>query len=62
MYGPKRSEELIGEVMQEYKRDEIVLATKAAHNKMDGEEIIDNTPAIKKQAVDEALKRLQTDY
>src|SRR5699024_11277350 len=62
-YGPKRSEEIIGEIFEETnKRHEIVLATKAAHV-LKGEEIeINNSPAFLKQAVDNALERLKTDY
>src|SRR5699024_12021716 len=63
IYGPKRSEEIIGEIFEETnKRHEIVLATKAAHV-LKGEEIeINNSPAFLKQAVDNALERLKTDF
>lgn len=62
-YGPKRSEEIIGEVLAETgKRDEIVLASKAAHQFIDGKTIIDNSPEFLKQSVEDSLKRLQTDY
>lgn len=63
IYGPKRSEELIGEVLKERgNRSEAVIATKAAHVLTDDGEKFDNSPAFLKNAVDEALKRLQTDY
>ncbi|RFU64052.1 aldo/keto reductase [Bacillus sp. V59.32b] len=63
IYGPERSEELIGEVMKEKgKRDEIVIATKGAHKFVDGEVVLDNSPAFLKEAVEGSLKRLQTDY
>ncbi|CDQ40330.1 MULTISPECIES: aldo/keto reductase [Virgibacillus] len=62
IYGPERSEELIGEVMKEYKRDDIVLATKGAHKFAGKDTLIDNSPAFLKQAVDDSLRRLQTDY
>src|SRR5699024_11652508 len=63
IYGPKRSEEIIGEIFEETnKRHEIVLATKAAHV-LKGEEIeINNSPAFLKKAVDNELERLKTDY
>lgn len=61
-YGPGRSEELIGEVMKEYRREDIVLATKGAH-KFVGEDVeMDNSPSFLKQAVEDSLRRLQTDY
>jgi len=63
MYGPKRSEEIIGEVVKENgNRSEIVIATKAAHKFVGSEVVIDNSPAFLKQSVEESLKRLQTDY
>lgn len=62
-YGPGRSEELIGEVLQETgNRDNVVLATKGAH-KYDGDEVVfNNSPDFLKQAVEDSLKRLQTNY
>src|SRR5690625_3059855 len=63
IYGPKRSEELIGEVVKETgKREDLVIATKAAHHIVNGETKIDNSPDFLKRSVDEALARLQTDY
>ncbi|MFS0638826.1 aldo/keto reductase [Mesobacillus foraminis] len=63
IYGPKRSEEIIGEVLKDRgNRSEIVIATKASH-KFVGQEIVqDNSPAFLKKSVEESLKRLQTDY
>ncbi|WP_054712262.1 aldo/keto reductase [Bacillus sp. JCM 19041] len=62
IYGEGRSEELIGEVLKEFNRNEIVIATKAAHKKVDGEYVLDNSAAFLKQSVDDALNRLKTDY
>lgn len=63
IYGPKRSEELIGEVLKEYKREDVVIATKAAQRELEnGDMVIDNSPDFLKQAVDDALDRLQTKY
>ncbi|MCM2532739.1 aldo/keto reductase [Neobacillus pocheonensis] len=63
IYGPSRSEELIGEVVKETgNRSEIVIATKAAYKFVGKEVVVDNSPAFLKQAVEEGLKRLQTDY
>lgn len=60
-YGFGRSEELIGEVLKEYDRSRVIIATKAAHDpKNPG--TFNNTPEFLTQAVEEALKRLQTDY
>lgn len=63
MYGPKRSEEIIGEVIKEKgNRSEIVIATKAAHKYVGNEVQLDNSPAFLRQSVEDSLKRLQTDY
>ncbi|MEC0184607.1 aldo/keto reductase [Paenibacillus peoriae] len=53
VYGHGRSEELIGEVIREQGgRENVVIATKA----------FDNNPSLLKEAVENSLKRLQTDY
>ncbi|RKD76249.1 aryl-alcohol dehydrogenase-like predicted oxidoreductase [Sinobaca qinghaiensis] len=62
IYGPERSEELVGEVMKEYNREDIILATKGAHKIEGSETTMDNSPAFLKQAVEDSLRRLQTDY
>lgn len=63
MYGPKRSEEIIGEVIKERAiRSEIVIATKAAHQFIGKDIKINNSPAFLVKSVEEALQRLQTDY
>lgn len=63
IYGPGRSEELIGEVLKERGgRDKLVLATKGAHV-VEGDKVtINNNPAFLRQSVEDSLKRLQTDY
>ncbi|RFU62450.1 aldo/keto reductase [Peribacillus glennii] len=63
IYGPERSEELIGEVIKEKgNRSEIVIATKGAHKFVGGKIVLDNSPAFLREAVENSLKRLQTDY
>lgn len=62
-YGNGRSEELIGEVLKDYHRDDIIIATKASHAEDDnGEAIHRNDAPFLRQAVDQALARLHTDY
>ncbi|MGE8079883.1 aldo/keto reductase [Peribacillus loiseleuriae] len=63
IYGPKRSEELIGEVIKERgNRSDIVIATKGTHKFVDGKVVFDNSPAFLRDAVESSLERLQTDY
>jgi aryl-alcohol dehydrogenase-like predicted oxidoreductase len=63
IYGPGRSEELVGEVIKESgKRSELIIATKGAHKLVGDDVLLDNSPAFLKQSVEDSLKRLQTDY
>lgn len=63
IYGLGRSEELVGEVLKEFKRDEFVVATKGAqHWFPDGSVKTDNRPSYLRDAVEKSLKRLQLDY
>ncbi len=62
-YGMGRSEEIIGEVVNEMgNRQGLTIATKGTQRIVDGERVIDNSPAYLRETVDASLKRLQTDY
>lgn len=62
-YGRGRSEELIGEVLQEpeFDRSRVIVATKAAHD-MQQPGKFNNSPEFLNEAVEMALQRLQTNY
>lgn len=60
-YGYGRSEEIIGDVIQRYKREDIIIATKAAHDPA-RDYAFNNDPAFLTQSVEDALRRLKTDY
>jgi aryl-alcohol dehydrogenase-like predicted oxidoreductase len=65
LYGMGRSEELIGEVIHKQGvRDQLILSTKASPNPQFGEAglEVDNSPSALREAVDDSLKRLKTDY
>ncbi|CAM3249532.1 aldo/keto reductase [Sporolactobacillus spathodeae] len=62
MYGKGRSEELIGEVIADFPRDQVIIADKAAHDFSSGEMVLNNDPQFLKKSVDDALQRLKTDY
>ncbi len=63
IYGPERSEELIGEVIREKgKREELIIATKGAHKFVEDKIVLDNSPAFLRKTVEDSLIRLRTDY
>lgn len=62
VYGLGHSEELVGEVVQNYQRDKVVIATKGAHDFSSGKEEINNDPAFLTKQVDASLQRLKTNY
>jgi aryl-alcohol dehydrogenase-like predicted oxidoreductase len=62
VYGLGHSEELVGQVLKEYDRSKIVLATKGAQDFSTGEQVIDNSPEFLTDQVNKSLERLQTDY
>ncbi|MFB7159610.1 aldo/keto reductase [Lysinibacillus sp. NPDC056232] len=63
VYGKGRSEELVGEVLKKYSREDFVLATKGGrHWFEDGSVKTDNHPHYLRGAFESSLKRLQMDY
>lgn len=55
IYGPGRSEELVGEVIKESgKRSEIILATKGAHKFVGEDVVLDNSPSYLKSLLKKA--------
>lgn len=49
-------------MLREFNREDVVIATKAAHRKQGNDFVFDNSPEFLKKSVDESLKRLNTDY
>ncbi|MGR6856424.1 aldo/keto reductase [Bacillus halotolerans] len=63
IYGLGRSEELIGEVVQERGvRDQLIIASKGAHKEVNGRIEFDNSRDFLRGEVEKSLKRLKTDY
>lgn len=61
VYGIGRSEEIIGDVLQDYDRSKVIIASKAAQDKSQ-DMAMNNSADFIKKSVDEALLRLKTDY
>lgn len=63
VYGLGRSEELVGEVLKEFNRDDYVLATKGSQRWYeDGSMKTDNDPTYLREAAEKSLQRLKLDY
>ncbi|WP_027108919.1 aldo/keto reductase [Lacticigenium naphthae] len=63
IYGRGESETIIGKTLKENQlRKEIVIATKGAHQEVNGEIQLNNHPDFLTQQVEDSLSRLQTDY
>ena len=62
VYGLGHSEQLVGQVVKEHRREELVIATNGAHDFSTGREVIRNDPDFITQQVDQSLKRLGVDY
>lgn len=60
VYGKGRSEELVGEVLKEYDREQYVIATKGGSDWRNGTR--NNDPAYLRNALEDSLQRLQLDY
>lgn len=61
MYGLGRSEDIIGQVIKNYPRENFKIATKAAQDP-DNNLTTNNDPIFLEKSVNDALSRLQTDY
>ncbi|MFC6464834.1 aldo/keto reductase [Marinilactibacillus sp. GCM10026970] len=63
IYGDGKSESIIGETLKKnHLRQDIVIATKGAHEYVDGELKLNNSPEFLTKQVEDSLARLQTDY
>jgi aryl-alcohol dehydrogenase-like predicted oxidoreductase len=61
MYGQGHNEELVGRAISG-RRDDVVVATKFANRREDGESWVDNRPEWIREACDNSLKRLGVDH
>ncbi|MHA3066938.1 aldo/keto reductase [Lacticaseibacillus saniviri] len=63
VYGYGHSEELIGQVLKDFPRDKVVVATKGAHYiESSGLVVRRNDPAFLRETLEASLKRLNLDY
>ncbi|WP_208560392.1 aldo/keto reductase [Marinilactibacillus kalidii] len=63
IYGDGKSESIIGNTLKKNNlRQDVVIATKGAHEYVDGELTLNNSPEFLTKQVENSLQRLQTDY
>lgn len=61
-YGHGQSELLLGQCLNPYKRDDLVISTKASHRFLHGKWIFDNSPEFLYSSIGDAIERLNCDY
>jgi len=61
MYGPHANEELVGRAIAG-RRDDYEIATKFGVRRVDGEHVLDGSPASVRRSIEGSLQRLGTDY
>lgn len=61
VYGPYTNEELVGEVLESYRKD-VVIATKCGIHMVDGKQIVIGKPEIIRSSIEGSLRRLRTDH
>lgn len=62
VYGMGQSEKLVGEVVANHDRDQLVIATKGAQDFTTGQQVINNDPEFLTQQVNQSLQRMGLDY
>jgi len=61
MYGPHANEELLGRAIAG-RRDDYEIATKFGVRRVDGEHVLDGSPANVRRSIEGSLQRLGTDH
>lgn len=61
VYGPYTNEELVGEVLESYRKD-VVIATKCGIQMVDGKQIVIGKPEIIRSSIEGSLRHLRTDH
>ena len=61
VYGPYTNEELVGEVLESYRKD-VVIATKCGIQMVDGKQIVIGKPETIRSSIEGSLRRLRTDH
>ena len=61
VYGPYTNEELVGEVLESYRKD-VVIATKRGIQMVDGTQIVIGKTELIRSSIEGSLRRLRTDH
>lgn len=62
IYGPFHNEELVGEALEIFQRDEVIIATKCGIKEIHSKQVVDGRVEEIRKSLEGSLKRLRTDY
>ena len=62
VYGDGRAEEILGEVLKEYDREEIIISSKTGMEKINGKPVRNASPELIEKTIEQSLQRLGTDH
>jgi aryl-alcohol dehydrogenase-like predicted oxidoreductase len=62
VYGDGRAEEILGEVLKDYDREEIIISSKTGMEKVNGKSVRNASPELMEKTLKHSLQRLGTDY
>jgi len=61
VYGDGRAEEILGEIIKDYDREEIVISSKTGMEKVNGKSVRNASPKLMEKTLKQSLERLGTD-
>ena len=61
VYGDGRAEEILGEVLKDYDREEIIISSKTGMEKVNGKSVRNASPELMEKTLKHSLQRLGTD-
>ncbi|MCQ6961751.1 aldo/keto reductase [Methanolobus chelungpuianus] len=62
VYGDGRAEEILGEVLKDYDREEVIISSKAGMEKINSRPVRNASPELMEKTLEQSLQRLGTDH